>query len=138
MVIVYYSVDIAGPNSIESRIKETVSDVDMNQLVKRQQLIRTIARERPDLLDLLKLVNENGEKGITLTGLNFKKGQPVSITGQASSNDQLSRYEKNLQKAKGLEKVNCTANTNAKSKKITFTMTFQYKNFSKKITRAGI
>ena len=138
LVIVSYSVDIAGPNSIESRIKETVSDVDMNQLVKRQQLIRTIARERPDLLDLLKLVNESGEKGITLTGLNFKKGQPVSITGQASSNDQLSRYEKNLQKAKGLEKVNCTANTNAKSKKITFTMTFQYKNFSKKITRAGI
>jgi hypothetical protein len=138
LVIVSYSVDIVGPNSIERRIKETVSDVDMNQLVKRQQLIRTIARERPDLLDLLKLVNESGEKGIKLTGLNFKKGQPVSITGQASSNDQLSRYEKNLQKAKGIEKVNYTANTNAKSKKITFTITFQYKNFSKKTTRAGI
>ena len=138
LVIVSYSVDIAGPDSIEKRIEESISDVDMNQLVKRQQLIRTVARERPDLLDLLKLINERGEKGITLTALNFKKGQPVSITGQASSNDQLSRYEKNLQDTKGIEKVNYTANTNTKSKKITFTMTFNYKNFSKKTTRARI
>jgi len=138
LVIVSYAVDIAGPNSIEKRLEASVSDIDMNLLVKRQQLIKTVARERPDLLDLLKLVNESGEKGITLTGLNFKKGQPVSITGNASSNDQLSRFEKNLQKTKGIEKVNYTANTNTKSKKITFTMTFHYKNFSKKTTRARI
>jgi Tfp pilus assembly protein PilN len=99
-------------------------------------LLKTVARERPDVLDLLKVVNECGERGITLTGLNFKKGQPVSVTGQASSNDQLSRYEKNLQKTKGIEKVNYTANKNVKSKKITFTMTFHYKNFSRKTTRS--
>jgi len=138
LVIVSYSVDIAGPKSIEKRIEESVSDVDMTELVKRQQLIRTVARERPDLLDLLKLVNESGEKGITLIGLNFKKGQLVSVTGQASSNDQLSRFEKSLQKTNGIENVNYTANMNAKSRKITFTMTFNYKNFSKKTTRARI
>jgi Tfp pilus assembly protein PilN len=137
LAIVSYAVDITGPNSIEKRLEASVSDVDMNLLVKRQQLLKTVARERPDLLDLLKLVNESGEKGITLTGFYFKKGQPVSISGQASSNDQLSRYEKNLQNTKGVEKVNYTANTNTKSKnkKITFTMTFQYKNFSRKTTR---
>ena len=136
LVIVSYAVDIAGPNSIEKRLEASVSDVDMNLLVKRQQLIKTVARERPDLLDLLKVVNESGERGITLTTLFFKKGQPVSISGEASSNDQLSRYEKNLQNTKGIEKVNYSANTNAKSKKITFTMTFNYKNFSKKATRS--
>jgi hypothetical protein len=135
LVIVSYAVDIAGPNSIEKRLESSVSDVDMNLLVKRQQLIRTVAQERPDLLDLLKVVNESGERGITLTTLFFKKGQPVSISGQASSNDQLSRYEKNLQNTKGVEKVNYTANTNTKSKNITFTMTFHYKNFSTKTTR---
>jgi len=135
LVIVSYAVDIAGPSSIQKRLDASVSDVDMNLLVKKQQLIKTVARERPDLLDLLKVVNESGERGITLTTLFFKKGQPVSISGQASSNDQLSRYEKNLQNTKGIEKVNYTANTNTKSKKITFTMTFNYKNFSKKTTR---
>jgi hypothetical protein len=135
LVIVSYAVDIAGPSSIEKRLEASVSDVDMNLLVKRQQLIKTVAQERPDLLDLLKVVNESGERGITLTTLSFKKGQPVSISGQASSNDQLSRYEKNLQNTKGVEKVNYTANTNTKSKNITFTMTFHYKNFSTKTTR---
>ena len=136
LVIVSYAVDIAGPNSIEKRLDASVSDVDMNLLVKRQQLIKTVARERPDLLDLLKVVNESGERGIKLTSLSFKKGQPVSISGEASSNDQLSRYEKNLQNTKGTEKVNYTANTNAKSRKITFTMTFHYKNFSTKTTKS--
>jgi len=136
LVLVSYAVDIAGPKAIETRLEASVSDVDMNLLVKRQQLIKTVARERPDFLDLLKVVNESGERGISLTTLSFKKGQPVSISGQASSNDQLSRYEKNLQNTRGIENVNYTANTNAKSKKITFTMTFHYKNFSKKTTRA--
>ena len=136
LAIVSYAVDIAGPSSIEKRLEASVSDVDMNLLVKRQQLIKTVTRERPDLLDLLKVVNESGERGIILTSLSFKKGQPVSISGEASSNDQLSRYEKNLQNAKGIEKVNYTANTNAKSRKITFTMTFDYKNFGRKTTRS--
>ena len=135
LTIVSYAVDIAGPKSIENRLETSVSDVDMNMLVKRQQLIRMVARERPDLLDLVKLVNESGDRGIKLTGLTFKKGQQVSVTGEVSSNDQLSRYEKKLQDAKGIEDVNYTANMNAKSKKITFTMTFQYKNFGKKTTK---
>jgi hypothetical protein len=136
LIIVSYAVDIAGPKSIEKRLDASVSDVDMNLLVKRQQLIKTVARERPDLLDLLKVVNESGERGIKLTSLNFKKGQPVSVTGEVSSNDQLSRYEKKLQNTKGIQKVNYTANTNAKSKKITFTMTFDYKNFGRKTTKS--
>jgi hypothetical protein len=135
LVIVSYAVDIAGPNSIEKRLDASISDVDMDLLVKRQQLIKTVARERPDLLDLLKMVNESGERGIKLTSMSFKKGQPVSISGEASSNDQLSRFEKNLQNTKGIEKVNYTANTNTKSRKITFTITFDYKNFSRKTTR---
>jgi hypothetical protein len=136
LVIVSYAVDVAGPKSIEKHLDASVSDSDMNLLVKRQQLIKTVARERPDLLDLLKVVNESGQRGIKLTSFSFKKGQPVSISGEVSSNDQLSRYEKNLQNTKGIEKVNYTANMNAKSRKITFTMTFDYKNFSKKTTKS--
>ena len=135
LAIVTFAVDVTEPKAIEKRLEASVSDTDMNQLVKRQQLIKTVARERPDLLDILKLVNESGERGITLTNLYFKKGQPVSISGQVTSNDQLSRFEKNLQDNKAIEKVNYTANMNTKSRRITFTMTFHYKNFTKKATR---
>ena len=87
LAIVTFAVDVTGPKVIEKRLEASVSDTDMNQLVKRQQLIKMVARERPDLMDLLKLINESGERGITLTNFYFKKGQPVSISGQATSND---------------------------------------------------
>jgi len=132
LALVSYGVDVASPKAIEKRLKATVSDEDMDMLVKRQGLIKTIARERPDMLDLLKLVNESGDRGITLNSLYFKKGQVVTLTGQASGNDQLSKFERTLQDKKGIENVNCTANTDSKTKKITFTATFAYKTFSKK------
>ncbi len=34
---------------------------DLDALVERQKLIRTVARERPDMLALIKLVNDCGE-----------------------------------------------------------------------------
>jgi hypothetical protein len=84
------------------------------------------------MLDLLKLVNKSGDRGIKLNSLQFKKGQLVTISGETGNNDQLRDFEKNLQDKKGIEEVNCTPTTDSKGKKITFKMTFHYKNFTKK------
>jgi len=135
LTLVSYAVDLASPSAIEKRLKASISDVDMDLLLKRQEMIKTVARERPDLLELLKIVNDSGGRGITLNSLYFKKGQPVTVTGQAGSNEDLSRFEKTLQKNKAVEKVNPpTSTVDAKGGRITFTMTFQYKNFTKKTT----
>lgn len=137
LAIVSYAVDMASPGAIEKRLEASISNIDMDLLLKKQGLIKVVARERPDLLELLKLVNESGGRGITLTSLHFKKGQPVSITGQAGSNEDLSRFEKSLQNTKGIDKVNPpTASVDNKSRKITFTMTFHYKNFTQKTAKA--
>ena len=135
LALVAYAVDVKSPAAIEKRLQASVSDVDMSRLVERQELIRAVARERPDLLNLMKLVNESGEKGITLNSLQFKKGQTVTISGQAGSNDQLRKFEKTLQEKKGIDEVNCTPTTDSKGKKINFKMTFHYKNFTKKTVK---
>ncbi len=135
LTLVSYAVDLASPSAIEKRLKASISDVDMDLLLKKQEMIKAVARERPDLLELLKLVNDSGGRGITLNSLHFKKGQPVSVTGQASSNEDLSRFEKSLQGNKAIEKVNPpTSSVDSKSKKIAFTITFHYKSFTKKAT----
>lgn len=135
LTLVSYAVDLASPSAIDKRLKASISDVDMNLLLKRQEMIKTVARERPDLLELLKIVNESGGRGITLNSLHFKKGQLVSVTGQAGSNEDLSRFEKTLQKNKAVEKVDPpTSTVDSKGGKITFTMNFHYKNFTKKAT----
>lgn len=132
LALVAYAVDVKRPEAIKKRLQASVSDMDMDRLVERQQLIRAVAQERPNMLDLLKLVNESGERGITLNSLQFKKGQLVTISGEAGNNEQLRDFEKGLQEKKGIEDVACTPTTNSKSKKIAFKMTFHYKNFTKK------
>ncbi|MHC4507882.1 MAG: hypothetical protein ACYTAO_02850 [Planctomycetota bacterium] len=137
LAIVSFAVDLASPDAIEKRLKASISEGDMDQLLEKNRLIQAVARQRPDMLEILKLVNESGGRGITLNNIFFKRGQPVSVSGQARSNDDLSRFEKSLQASKGIGEVNPpTANMDSKSKKITFTITFHYKGFTKKTTRS--
>ncbi len=135
LVIVSYAVDVTSPNAIEKRLKASVTNtsMDMDLLVKRQQLIKTVARERPDLLGLLEKVSASGERGIMLNSLQFKKGQPVSITGQSQSADQLYKFQNNLRNSKDIKDVELQSTSrDAKGGQITFTMSLHYKNFTKK------
>ncbi len=129
--VVLCSVDMASPKAIEKRLEASFSDTNMNLLIQRQKLIKTVAQQRPDLLNLLGQVNASGERGIKLESFHFKKGQPVTITGQADGNEQLYKFEKSLQDRKNIKSVKTNPSRDAKSKKIKFTITFHYKNFTK-------
>lgn len=136
LVIVSYAMDVAGPGAIEKRVRASVSDADMNLLLERQKLIRTVATERADLLELINYVNSSGGKGILLDSVQFKKGQPVSVTGQADNPDLLYKFQENLLTKKGIKGVEIqTATKDPKGDKFKFTITFHYKNFT---TKKGI
>ena len=137
LAIIAYSVDAKSPVAIKERLKASVSEMDMDQLVERQQLIKAVARERPDMLDLLKIVSESGDRGITLDSLHFKKNQLITISGEAGNNEQLRNFEKSLEEKKSIEEVSCTPTANSKSRKISFKMTFHYKNFTKKKSKSA-
>lgn len=129
--VVLCSVDMASPGAIEKRLSTSGSKADINLLMQRQKLIKTVAQQRPDLLNLLGQVNASGERGIKLESFHFKKGQPVTITGQAGGNEQLYRFEKSLQDRNNIKSVKTNPSRDAKTKKIKFTITFHYKNFTK-------
>ena len=131
LMVISYAIDVASPGAIEKHFNNLGSDIDINMLIERQQLIKTIAQERPDLLDLLGQVSASGDGGIKLESFHFKKGQPVSIGGQAPSNEQLYRFEKSLQDRRNITDVKMNSSPDAKTKKLKFTMTFHYKNFTK-------
>lgn len=136
LVIVSYAVDMASPNAIERRLKAAASDSDIDLLMQRHKLIKTVAQERPDLLQLLNRVNAIGNKGIMLDSLHFKKNRPISITGQVQEAEQLYEFQKSLQSEKSIKEVKIQSTSrDSKSKKVKFTITFHYKNFTKKRTR---
>ncbi len=129
-VVVSYAIDVASSGAIEKRLKTSGSDADINLLMQRQKLIKEVAQQRPDLLDLLGQVTVSGDSGIKLESFHFKKGQPVTITGQASTNEQYYKFEKSLQDRRNIKSVKMNPSRDTKTKKIKFTITFHYKNFT--------
>ena len=135
LVIVSYAVDVASPGVIERRLKASVSEADMNVLVQKKKLIKAVVAERPDLLEILNYVNAKESRGILLDSFQFKKGQPVSISGQADNPDVLYKFQETLLTKKGISGVEIqNASKDPKGDKYKFTIIFHYKNFTKKGT----
>ena len=166
LLIVSYTIDVKSPKAINTRLEASAAEanMDLDALVEQEKLIKMVARERPDMLALVELVNASGEKGVMLNSLSFKKGQKVTIMGQVQSNDQLYKFQESLRKNKDLAEVKIqnvgkvsggsssrsSGSTAAKAPSgppsrpsgpsargkgkggVTFTITFHYKQFTKK------
>lgn len=132
-VIVFYFIDVASLSAIEKRLNGSESKVDCNLLMEWQKLIKTIALQRPDLLKLFSKMSSGENDGIMLDGFNFKKGQAITISGQAKGDDQLYKFQKSLLNKKGITEVKIqSAKKEAKGEKLNFRMSFHYKKFTKK------
>jgi len=105
----------------------------LRQLIQRQRLMKTVAQQRPDLLKLLSEINASGGDGIKLDSFDFKKGQPVSIAGQAQNIEQVYEFQKKLLGQRDITEVKITNPAkDSKSGKLKFTINFHYRNFTKK------
>ena len=110
-----------------------------SELLEREKLIKIIAGQRPDLLSLLKEINAGESKGVLLDDFTFKKGQPIKIAGQADNAESLYKFQKNLLAQKNIKEVKIqSTSVDRKSKKVKFSMTFHYKNFTRKKSRSYI
>jgi len=129
LVAVSYAVDVVS----EKRLSRLGAEAGFKELVQRQTLIKTVARQRPDLLQLLGEINSGDSRGIVLDSFHFKKRQLVTIKGQARSAEQIYQFQKDLMGKNGVKNVVIQNPTqDSKTKKIKFTLTFHYKNFTKK------
>jgi len=101
--------------------------------VQQQALLKTVARHRPDLLELLTAISTGENDGVVLDSLHFKKGQTVSLAGQAGNMEQMWKYQTNLRAQKSIKDAEIqNAAPDTKTKKIKFTITLHYKEFTKK------
>lgn len=129
LLVTVYLTDVAAAR----RWTEVVNRPEFEAARRHQALLKTVARYRPDMLELLATISAGKSDGIVLDTLHFKKGQTVTITGQAGNIDQMWAYEKSLREQKDLANVTIMNPTqDSKTKKIKFTITFGYKSFSKK------
>jgi len=129
LLVTAYLVDRAR----EKQLSTLVNQPEFGQASQQQVLLKTVARHRADLLQLLTDMNAGESNGIVLDSFRFKKGQPVTISGQAGNEEQMWKFQAGLRGQKNIEDVEIsTAVPDKKTKKIKFTMSFQYKSFTKK------
>lgn len=130
-VLVFFTIDIAKPGVIEKTFDESSSEIDFNVLLEKQTLLKTISKQRPDLLKLLSQITESGQSnqdgqrgrgrstmgmnGIQLDSFHFKKGNKITITGQASGNDELYAFQDNLLSNPDITDVVPTISQNTRS-----------------------
>jgi hypothetical protein len=133
MLIALFATTYLADAANARRWSELVARPDFEAARQQQALLKTVARHRPDMLELLTVLNTGKNDGIVLDSLHFKKGQPVTIAGQAGNTEQMWAFEKNLRAQKDMTNVAIVNPTqDSKTKKIKFTITFSYKGFSKK------
>jgi hypothetical protein len=129
-VFVLYAVDAASYR----RLSRLEANADFEQLMRRQAVMKEVARLRPDLLELLREINSIECKGIMLDSFSFKRGEPASIAGRADGDGHY-KFEKMLQEIKEISDVRMNSSKEAKGDKYRFTITFHYSVFTRKGTR---
>ena len=128
MVIAYY----CDVSTLEALRNDEESGKKVEALIEHHVLQKQIAAARPDLLDLIVLLNPPKQKDLIWDSLDFKKGKMVKLTGKAKNNRHY-QFVKMLQGIRGLTQVKLENPIYDKKKKMTsFTITFLYKNWSQK------
>jgi len=135
-LLVSYAVDRAGLAKLRKHMyssSNNPSGTNAGVLIEAQKVRKMIARQRPDILDLLTKITESGSEGMMLDTFTFKKRQVVTITGSCKSYDRLYEFQKKLGDQSGINeaKIQNSAFDNKKGK-VGFKITFHYKNFTRK------
>jgi len=126
-LLVSYRHDVISLARMQNIMKGSETASGINTIIESQKLRQSIARNRPDILELLSEVTDSGNEGIMIDSFYFKKGQRVKINGHAKKTDQLQKFQQNLKERKCLSDVKReNAVYDEKQKKIKFTMTFNY------------
>lgn len=129
LLVTVYLTDVASAKRWDALVKQP----DFQASLQQQTLVKTVARHRPDILELLTLISAGQNEGVVLDTLHFKKGQAVSVTGQADNMEQMWKFQANLRERKEIKSADImNATPDAKTNKTKFTITFQYKELTKK------
>jgi hypothetical protein len=129
LIATSYLVDV-GRNK---HYKNLLAQTDLAQAGQRQALLKVVAQHRPDVLQLLTDINGVEAAGIVMDSLHFKKGQAVTLAGQADNEQQLWKFQGNLRGRKGLDNVEISnVSQDSKTKKIKFTLTLDFRHFTEK------
>ena len=137
LLVVFVCICFASDKIKLAQMKKHFNNTDPNsnlaQLVEKQKLRKKIANQRPSVIDLLARINKDRKDTVLLNSILFKKGLRSSITGQTKDSAELAKFAESLAKQNGISEVRIQNQSfDEKKKQLNFTITFHYRNFTKK------
>jgi hypothetical protein len=131
-VVLWYGMDKLALWRSQALLNEKRDSMTVVSMLELHKAINETASERPDILDVFSLLKESAPIDVLFHNFIFRKGKPVSVTGQARSNDSLYKFEAALRAQKGITNVKeQSAVKDDKENKIVFTVAFDYRTFTK-------
>ncbi len=129
--LVLYGLDRARLKKMETSLARSEVKTSLAQREREEKLKKAIARQRPDILTLLRILADSAPEGILLDSFSFKKGQPVRLQGSFQDKNKLFDFAEKLRQQKGFQTVRILnqSQDNKKNQSI-FTLTFEYQHFS--------
>jgi hypothetical protein len=106
---------------------------DFSDVIKQQDTLRLVARQRADMVDLLTKISECFPKGVIPENFTFQRNAMVTVSGKVANYEQLHKLQKDLEAKRGISGVEIKSQTmDEKKKQISFRMAFHYMSFTKK------
>jgi hypothetical protein len=128
LVTVLYAVDVVH----DKRLSRLVEKVNVEEFAGRLRLIKAVELRRPNLIELLSIINSTQHDGIVLSTIHFKKGQPVTLKGEANNMENLYKFQKSLRDKKEIRAPRIESETPKDENKREFTIIFHYGHFTQK------
>lgn len=130
-VVGLYWKDKVELRNLQKQLIREAEGKTAQRLLQQMEYRQQIAQTRPDLLELLDIIRQVLPEGMLLDQVLFERGKPVELRGTAASYEQTYEFQKSLQKRGDIRQVQLVEPTfDEKTKKVNFTIRFQYRNFS--------
>ncbi len=132
LLFIRYGLDKLELHRLQAMLNEKHNEASALEMLEKCKAVNETAAERPDMLEVFTLVKESAPEDVTFHSFTFRKGKPVSVTGQARTNDSLYKFEAALRTQKGISNVKeQSAVKDENERKVVFTVTFDYRTFTK-------
>jgi hypothetical protein len=116
--------------------KATLAKLDderISALVEQQKLREVIARQRPDMINLLTMIDQSLPEGVIIDSFEFEKTRAATLSSRAPSYEKVYEFQKTLEKQKNISDVEIQkAVSDDKKRQVTFKMAFHYGRFTRK------
>ncbi len=133
LLAVFIAVSYGADKLRIAAYEKQMNTPEFTQFQEIHRVRTAIAQQRVDIPALIEKINQSVPKGVTVDSLSVRRSQRIAVGASCKDPKAMYAFTEALDKCKGVETVRISSQGfDKKKKQTTFTLTFDYKNFTQK------